>query len=76
MINVEKEFLEKIKKNIISWYHFKKEADALIIGDNIDSYKTFLESKVKNVDELSNNSGNKHYDYILIFDRADLIQEY
>ena len=76
MINVEKEFLEKIKNNIISWYQFKKDAEVLIIGNNIDHYKVFLESKVKKVDEFININTDQYYDYILVFDRVDLIQEY
>lgn len=72
MKEFEKQYLEKIKTNIISWYNFKVNSDICIVGNNLEEYVSFLKSKGMNVfDEIN----NKLYDYIIIFEKLELIEK-
>lgn len=75
---MENHEIDVFKENIIHWYDFKKEANLLGIGNNIEEYSNGLHAKLSKVTLMEAFSENtkleEQFDYIFIKDEIQKIE--
>lgn len=75
MKEFEIEYLKKVKINIISWYNFKENSDIYIVGTNIEEFVKYLKNKNQKVFSKNLNDSNQLYDYIIVFDELNCLDD-
>lgn len=80
---MENDDINIFKRNIINWYDFKKDANLLGIGKNIEEYSDCLHEKLSQITLIEDFTENikieEQFDYILVKDeiqKIDAVKRY